>query len=727
MPMIDVNLRFRTLVKGMWIFFFYLRSLNLHKVNILIRIFSGLILSLLVGFSSYAQKEVGASRMDHPPVIDGYVTENAWMMADSAINFIQMEPFKDQPATEKTVVYTGYDNTNLYFGFKCYHSNPATIVANIHTRDLLTKNDDIVLVLLDTYSDNRTALGFFVNPVGSQIDMKVIDDGRNLDINWDTEWEAASAITSWGWSVEIAIPFSGISYNNKLGTWGVNFGRIIRKNSETVYWSGALNDDFRVSQGGLLTGIRVPGQKHAFEITPYTTLRYEDSDISGKYNELIPDAGIDFAYKYSSNLKINGTYNPDFATVEGDQEQLNLTRWELSFPEKRLFFLEGNELFKTRINTFYSRRIGDIVYGTKATGKIKGYNFYLMEARSREDTANDILAANYSAMRVKKDIFESSNIGISFIDKRWEDGFTNSLSLDYMLNLGKSWKLTGQWVSSFPGNFRKGSAYFIRVARESNIYHYHIRYSDTGEEFKDNVNETGFIRDDDMRELDSDLTYKWWFNSTVFKYLSLGSNNNIFWNHQGVLRSWYLTGRARLYLHNRFSIDLSYNDEFKLYDKHYYNHKYMAEVGFNTDEWASGYLNYSRGKNYDRDFVLYTAGAKFKPVKKISVDYSFNRLSFSPDTTNASTFINILTVDYNFTRDLWIRLLAQNNSSEERLYFYGLFGWRFKPPFGAVYLIYTSDQFMEPLISEEQKSRIIYFKLSYNFGFPVKKRSEIRN
>ena len=676
----------------------------------------------------FGQKQVRIFQLESSPVLDGVLDETCWNLPDSATGFVQMEPFKGSDATESTVVYAGYDNRNLYFGFKCYEPDPSSIVANIRTRDMLTKNDDIVLILLDTYFDKRTALGFFVNPVGTQIDMKVVDDGRNLDLNWDTEWDAAVERTDWGWSAEIVIPFSSISYNNRLDSWGINFGRILRKNSETVYWSGEMNDDFRVSQGGLLTGVTVPGTKHSFDITPYTTLRYENSDLSGNYQKFLSEAGVDVAYQYASNLKINGTYNPDFATVEGDQEQINLTRWELSFPEKRIFFLEGNELFNTRIKTFYSRRIGDIEYGAKATGKAGGFHFFVMEAKSRRDTVNDLPAANFSVIRFKKDILESSTVGVSWVDKRWKDGITSSISLDYVLNLGKSWKLTGQFVGGEFENLKNSSAYFVRIANESNVYHYHIRYSYTGDRFKDDVNETGFIRDDDMKELDSDITYRWWFKNEVFKYLNLGTKNNIFWSTEGELRSWYITERARLYLQNRLSFDFSYNNEFKLYDKEYFNHKYTTEVGYNTDEWSSAFINYSWGRNYDRDFYLITGGAKIRPVKRLSVSYSFNKLKFSPDTDQNSTFINILTLDYNFARDLWIRLLVQNNTREERFYYYGLFGWRFKPPFGAVYLIYTSDKYCLPITErEQQKSDILFLKLSYNFGIPSGRRSKVKN
>ncbi len=684
--------------------------------------FSIVFILFSLSFKTFSQKAVESFLVATPPKIDGFVIEDAWQVADSAVNFIQMEPTKSAKSSEKTVVYITYDTEKVYFGVKCYTRDPSQIVGKVQTRDLLSKDDDLVVILLDTYRDKRSAFGFFVNPLGVQIDMRVADDGRNLDLNWDAVWESAAVKTPEGWSAEFAIPFQSITYNKKIPDWGINFGRVIRSNFETSYWSGELSDDFRISQGGVLTGLKLPSKKKIVEFTPYLTLRYEDSDETGIHGKFVPQAGIDAHVNISSNVVSHLTYNPDFATVEGDQEQINMTRWELSFPEKRLFFMEGNELFKTRIKTFYSRRIGDVHYGGKINGKIKDISFYAMDSQTKPDsiveadTTIHIPSANYTAIRVKKDILNSSSIGFTYVDKKWEGNYTSSASLDFMLNLAKTWKVTGQWVTSFPGNTIPSSSYFIRVAKESNIYHYHVRYSYTGKNFKDNVNQTGFLRDDDMKELDSDITYRWWFDGAL-KYLNVGAYNNIFWSTENVLRSWYLTQRVRLYLKNRFSFDFSYNNEYKLYEKKYYNHRYGAAVGYNTDEWTSASVAYNRGVNFDRDFDWFQADARVKLFKKLSLTYSLNLLKYYPDPTSSSTLINIVSIDYNFTNDLWIRVFAQNNTSNDMIYFYGMFGWRFQPPFGALYLIYNSDNFDDPVLGTRSNNDVIFLKASYRIGF----------
>lgn len=672
-----------------------------------------LYLQILVFFSQVNGKMIEASQTVRPPNIDGTILINEWNVIDSASQFIQLEPLKGAPASESTVVYVMFDNRHLYFAFKCFHHDPSQIVSDMQIRDQLIKNDDAIIVLLDTHLDKRSGFVFLVNPLGTQTDIQIFDDGRTQDYNWDSNWSAAAQKTSWGWSVEIAIPFSSISYKAELNSWGVNFGRIIRNNSETCYWSGALNDDFRVSQSFILTGLVLPKKRHSLTFTPYSTLRFENSDITSRYNKWLTDFGGDASYWITPGLVANITVNPDFATVEADQEKINLTRWELSFPEKRIFFLEGNELYSTRIRTFYSRRIGDINYGGKIFGKLKDYNVSVILVKSPEFQLEKIPSSTFSILRVKRDVLRSSTIGITAVDKSWSGGYTRSISVDYLLNLGESWKLTGQWVGSAPGDFITHSAYFVRIARESNIYHYHIRYSDTGENFRENVNQTGFIREDDMREIDVDVKYKWWFENSFLKYLSLVSKNNIFWNHKNVLRSWDITNSARLYLTNRLSIDLSYNDEFKLYEKKFYNQMYEVELGYNTDEWTSASLEYAWGRNFDRNFSLIDAKVQIRPLSQLAFEYNFNKLTYSPDIPGEATSINILTVDYNFTRDLWFRLFTQNNTSENRIYFYGMFSWRFQPPFGALYVIYTIDDRDISVLYPQQKNEIFFLKLSY--------------
>ncbi len=680
--------------------------MQIHRVHLFI-------LSLVASFNfTFAQSNLSVKSLDQPILVDGRIEAAEWQAADSISGFLQLEPEKGAISTRHTTVLAGQYDNDLYFAVICQINRPEEIVARIQQRDQVNDSDDIIGILLDTYKDNRTGLLFMVNAIGTLADAKVTDDGKNMDFLWDTEWEAQTSRGENFWSVEIRIPYANIQYNPDSQVWGANFGRVIRANQETSWWK-PVSENFRVSQGGTLSGVQPNSkQKHHLRLFPYGTLRYENSDITGVYDKIKGDAGLDLTYQYGSNAVANLTINPDFATVEGDKEQINLTPWELRFPDKRLFFQDGNEMFRTRISTFYSRRIGDMAFGGKAIGKMGKYQFNALSARTNENIEGNAPEAWHNTVRVKRDILNSSVMGVTYADKITDTSKVRSLSLDYVLNLGKTWKLTGQFVGSTPGNLKDHSAWFVRFARENNIYHYHIRYSSFGRNFQDNVNQTGFIQDDDRHEVDSDVTYQFWINKKV-KYVALEGRNNVFWSKAGTLRSWYLTYEGRMYLKNKLSFDIAYNNEYKLLDKDYYNYFYRANIGYNTDEASFANIGYRTGRNYDRDFQLFQLDLRFQLFSRLTLSYELTRLDYKDDPSNLSTTINVLGAHYYFNKDLWIRVFTQNNSVSDKFYFYGLFGWRFKPPFGAAYLIVSTDKYVANPLNDRLRSEIVFLKLTY--------------
>ena len=665
---------------------------------------------LLVGYSLSAQKSVRAFRLTEPIKIDGIHEPGIWEGADSAFSFVQMVPNPGEAASQVTVSYLGYDDTHLYVSVNLYQDSE--VLAKVMNRDALTKGDDGFALILDPYNDNRSGYGFWANPLGTQADFRITDDGRNIDINWDTEWVSASTIHNSGWSVEMAIPFSSLQFKPGARTWGVNFGRVITSNFETTYWSGTLSDDFRISQGGKLVGIEPPSPGSKLTLFPYATLSYENNDFTGVDHKVRPDVGGDVKWQITPNVTADATVNPDFATVEGDRELINLTRYELNYPEKRLFFQEGNEMYNTRIKTFYSRRIQDILYGAKLNGKVGKYGFNALNVREfRSDTEGEP-PSFFSTARVKRDFLNSSTVGLTAVDRRSDSSFVTSFSGDYVLNLGETWKLTGQFVASVPGDLLSHSAWFVRFAKETNYYHVHVRYTEMGENFQENVNQTGYVVDDDRREIDSDLIYTWYLRNNLFQYIGILSKNNIFWARTtGDLRSWYVTESIEFYLQNRLSFQYSYNNEFKLFDKEYYNHRHSFNLGYNTAEFSFARVSYSFGHNFDRDFRRLSLDGRMKITEKLAASYSGDLIRFVPDDEERSTFINVVSLNYNFTKDLWIRVFAQNSTRTKKIYFYGMTGWRFRPPFGALYLIYSHDQEAE-LMGDLARADALFLKLT---------------
>ena len=296
------------------------------------------------------------------PSIDGLVSDSVWSQAAVAESFIQYEPQRGRASEAPTRAYLLYDEATLYVAFQLDDALPPT--AQLTRRDADLLNDDCVILVLDSFNDQQSAYYFMTNALGTQTDGRIANDGRTVDPTWDTSWQAAATRTAAGWSVEMAIPFTSIKYKaGENRTWGINLGRSRRRTLELSFWAGPLDNAFRVSQAGRLTGLNVAPPTRRRQVILYGLSRIQQDDKNDW------DAGGDFRYAVTPELSAFATVNPDFATIEADQEQINLTRFELSLPEKRPFFLEGAELFRQRIRTFYSRRIPEIIAGGRVLGK----------------------------------------------------------------------------------------------------------------------------------------------------------------------------------------------------------------------------------------------------------------------------------------------------------------------------------------------------------------------
>ena len=658
-------------------------------------------------FGQWRLKQATAKKITEPIVVDGVIDEAAWKDAPEVSDFIQLQPRRGELARFRTVVKISYNDEFIYFCYLCYDTQSKDIAARLVKRDSDLRSDDSVYVFLDTFNDKQSCYYFSCNLLGTQWDGRINDNGRTTDDTWDGIWKSAAQKTDFGWSIEFAIAMKSIKYEPGTDrTWGLSLGRGVPRILEYSFWTGPLESAERVSQFGELTGLELAAVVKKSQIIPHVIFKVEEKEPT----ELA--AGLDVRYAFSQLVSGNLTINPDFATVEADQEKINLTRFELSLPEKRNFFLEGSEIYSQRIRLFYSRRISDIYGGVKVYGKSGGYEYQGLSTQAKKDEYNDIDSANYTVFRLKRDVMTSSTFGFLGANKHINGKNKGTAGFDTALYFTDTFRFTGQFAVSY-GDYDTDMAFFLRPSYDSATFHIHLRYTQLGNTFADNANEVGFIRDDNRREFDSALTKTFWIRKGLFDRIEYSSNYNIYWGLDKTLRSWQVDQEMGFDLQNKFSFEVEHHQEYKLFEKDFRNHQTEFKLGYNTREWQSASVSYSFGHNFDLDFQLVEGSVNYKLTQDFSLTYELNRLMYDPDPEDESTWIHVIRSDYYFTSDLFIKLFYQVNTSIDKQNIQVVFVYRFQPPFGFVQLAYQrgTGEFGE----KGTQGHTLFFKVTYVF------------
>ena len=414
---------------------------------------------LLLASPVYAErKRVRAYRMDTPPVFDGIVDEPAWQQMEPAGGFIQQEPAEGEPATEPTEVRIGFDDDNLYLGIICFDSQPNNIVVTQNRRDAPLTDTDSVQILLDTFNDNQNAFIFGTSPTGIEYDGQVSKAGKGregvgaparaggqggrggstqrggasaFNLNWDGVWKVRSQITARGWESEMIIPFKTLRYSpGQERVWGLNVARNLRRRNEQSFWS-PLSRAFTLNQvelAGDLVGLELKVHRN-LKLLPFVLGGFKQNyELATDPSKVVHDAGLDLKYSLTPSLTLDATFNTDFAQVEVDEEQINLTRFDLFFPEKRPFFLENSGTFEfgtpKEVEIFFSRRIGisesgdqvPIDAGVRLTGKIGRFDLGLLDMKTRQ-VGGVVPANNFSVVRLSREFGNRSSIGLIGVDR----------------------------------------------------------------------------------------------------------------------------------------------------------------------------------------------------------------------------------------------------------------------------------------------------------------------
>jgi hypothetical protein len=423
-----------------------------------------------------------------------------------------------------------YDDEAIYFGVVAHDREPGRIVVNELRKDFTTTDSDLVGIVLDTFHDERNGFLFSTNPLGAKYDAQMTNEGRQLNASWDGIWHVQTTIGATGWFAEIKIPFRTLKFDGAgAQTWGVNFVRRIRRKNEDSYWAPLprFYQLHRVSLAGTLEGLSAGRPGANLRVKPYVL--GSGSVVGGKSTIGNADAGIDVKYGVTSGLTWDFTVNTDFSQVEADEQQINLTRFSLLFPEKRDFFLENSGIFqfgpsddrmptgalpggggrqnavRNDIILFFSRTIGlsedaqnaravPILAGTRLTGQAGAFTIGALNIQQRRQ--DDLAATNFTALRLKRNVLANSDVGVMLLAKE-PDGphYNRVVGADANLRFFTNLELSAFGAKTFSpeavvGTRGRDTTGRATIAWRNRFWEFRGSYISIGERFRD---EMGFV------------------------------------------------------------------------------------------------------------------------------------------------------------------------------------------------------------------------------------------
>lgn len=497
--------------------------------------------------------------------IDGAIDEASWEDAPLLTGFTQFDPVEGVPATQRTEVRILVSDEAIFFAVKAFDDVPGGTRATLGERDSFARSDDYVRFILDTFDDRRRGYVIMVNPYGVQQDgLWVVGGGGPggrrfgppIDWNPDFVWDSGGQLHDWGYSVEVKLPFKSIRFREvALQDWGLQVERRIARNGYGESWAPiTANVANAMEQFGELTGLRDLDPGLFLEVNPVQTLskqgRY-DEELGGlRRGGTSGDFGLNLTYGITSNLTLDGTYNPDFSQVEADAGQIAVNeRFALFLREKRPFFLEGTEIFGLPRQLVYTRSIVDPVAGTKLTGKIGSFNAgYLGAVDAVDDASEPDGTANpvVNLVRVRRDIGSTSNVGMVYTDRTYHRNRYNRVAgIDGRFQFLRRYTVTvlaagSRTASGEPGG-TNGGLLSARLDRSGRNLAFGAGVNDVSDDFRAS---SGFIRRSGVAQLESRVSYNFrgqpgdlierWGPSLEFEGFW---DHNDFWAMRGVQES----------------------------------------------------------------------------------------------------------------------------------------------------------------------------------------------
>lgn len=686
-------------------------------------------------------REITAARTTSPPVIDGRLDDPCWAEAVPSSDF---RSFRDElrPATQQTIVRICYDAGALYVAFDCLEDDVESISAAVAQRDAsdLAEEDDCVAIVLDTFLDKRSSYSFLVSALGTKRDIHASECGRSRDVGWDAVWDVAVAVQPDRWTAELAIPFSALRWaaGGSL-TWGVDFARVEMPHREYSLWNSSQGEFHDPTGFGALLGLSGIERSAGLELLPFVLGKY---DTSGLYDyplepedsdwTMHADAGLDVEYAPTPYLTVNATANPDFAQIEADPNQINLSGDEIWLEERRPFFSENADVFQMPLRLLYTRRMEDIVFGGKVTGKAGAGGFAALYARSndlpRDENGNALtdstglelapVTSDYGALVYRQDLLGSATAGAYLATRERENAYNrvgavmagaspfNCMRVNAIAartydsgDLGEDEAYALQWSYDSPGMFSEGTLQYV------------------GDRFAPDV---GFVPADSRGTLggEGDLWKRFAADAAWLEEFELCGWAGRYDKADGPVQNSWAGGEAAFHLPIGCVVGLEYNGSYDVRDYADHPRASIMSVYVYTgrDSWSGVVASADFGDFHRSDYLELHAGARVQPVRKLTIETDVRGVTLR-EHEDVDWAVGELRTDYLFSPTLFLRALVLGEHVREGVagsradyendrYDLGLLcGWEFSPG-SMLYVAYNQarerengeDQLLDPTV-----------------------------
>lgn len=688
---------------------------------------------------------VRAVRLTERPRIDGELDEAWYADTPPITQFLQSVPDEGAEPTEFTEAWIGFDEANIYVSARIHDSAPESEwVANEMRRDTnQLRQNDTFGVAFDTFYDRRNAVMFYTNPLGAVADFAMTNEG-NPNSDWNPIWNVRTGRFDGGWTVEMEIPFKSLRYRpGNEQVWGIQLRRAIRRKNEWVHLTlvpreaagtGAMGA-FRVSSYGTLVGLETPPPSRNLEIKPYAIsgVRSTRLEGAGLEDDTYADAGLDVKYGITENLTLDLTYNTDFAQVEVDEQQVNLTRFNLFFPEKREFFLEGRGIFDFATSPvgaggggpgggggnaptlFFSRRIGihggdvvPILGGARLTGKVGAFDVGALSVQTEGVSELGVESTNFGVLRLRRDILSRSNVGFLFANRSEAlagEGSNQTYGIDGSFAFFDNLNFLGYWARTDTPLFdERESSYRGRASYDGDLYGIRLEHLLVDDNFNPEV---GFLRRRGFRESIASARYSPRPASieSVRQLSFQGTLDYLTDASEGFVEARENRLQAQAEMENSDVVSVGFND---LYERlvvpfaiapgvviptgGYAFRDVEATVSLGLQREISGNFSARYGSFYDgtRTSLEFGRGrVEILPELSVEPSISFNWVDLPQGDFTAH--LATARINYSFNPRMFLSGLLQYNHSGDRFASNVRFRWEYAPG-SELFVVYTDDR-----------------------------------